>query len=85
MEVVVKMKIFGIHNIKDFYDAVEKCTGKVEIVTDAGDRLNLKSKLCQYVAMSEIFRDASIGPIEIEIEKPADQAIILNFLITEAD
>ncbi len=79
------MKIFGIHNIKDFYNEVETCTGKVEIVTDQGDRLNLKSKLCQYVAMGEIFHDASIGPIEIEIEKAEDRAKILNFLITEAD
>ncbi|MDP4110334.1 MAG: polya polymerase [Bacillota bacterium] len=79
------MKIFGIHNIKSFYQAVEECRGKVEIVTEAGDRLNLKSKLCQYVAMSEIFKDASIGSIEIEIEDPSDKMKILSFLMTEAD
>jgi len=78
------MKIFGIHNIKDFYNAVDKCSGRIEIITEAGDRLNLRSKLCQYVAMADIFKDASIGTIEIEIEKPEDTAKILSFLITEA-
>lgn len=78
------MKIFGIHNIKDFLSAVDECTGKVEIVTEAGDRLNLRSKLCQYIALADIFQDASIGEIEISFENTDDASKILKFLMTEA-
>lgn len=78
-----RLKIFGITHIKDFFEAVEACKGKVEIVTEAGDRLNLRSKLCQYVAMSEIFKDTSIGTIELELEYSEDMSRILAFIMTE--
>nr|MDA3846627.1 polya polymerase [Vallitaleaceae bacterium] len=43
------MIIRNITNVEAFFKTVEKCEGRVELLTKQGDRLNLKSKLSQYV------------------------------------
>ena len=42
------MKVSNIKDIEKFFEVVDSCQGKVELVTGEGDRLNLKSKLSQY-------------------------------------
>ena len=54
------MKIQNINNIEKFFQVVDSCSGRVELVTGEGDRLNLKSKLCQYVSMASIFSNGEI-------------------------
>ena len=72
------MKIQNISNINRFFEVVDSCKGKVELVTGEGDRLNLKSKLSQYVSLANIFSSGEIPEIEIvayekeDIEKPID-------------
>ena len=39
------MKVSNIKDIQKFFDVVDSCAGKVELVTGEGDRLNLKSKI----------------------------------------
>ena len=51
------MKVQNISDIEGFFKVVDSCKGKVELVTGEGDRLNLKSKLSQYVSMANIFSD----------------------------
>ena len=46
------MKINGITNVQEFFKIVDSCKGHVELLTGEGDRLNLKSKLCQYISMT---------------------------------
>ena len=58
------MKIQNINNIDKFFQVVDSCAGKVELVTGEGDRLNLKSKLCQYVSMANIFSNGEIPDID---------------------
>ena len=41
----ITMKIKNINNVDKFFEVVDSCKGKVELVTGEGDRLNLKSKL----------------------------------------
>ena len=42
------MKLNGIKDFDKFFAAVDKCEGRVELVTSEGDRLNLKSKLAHF-------------------------------------
>ena len=49
------MKIESISNIQEFFKIIDSCKGRVELLTGEGDRLNLKSKLCQYLSMGQIF------------------------------
>ena len=59
------MKVQNIKNIDKFFKVVDQCKGRVELVTGEGDRLNLKSKLSQYVSMANIFSNGEIPELEI--------------------
>ena len=57
------MKILNITEPNKFFSAVSECRGRVELVTGEGDRLNLKSTLCQYIALTQMFQDGQIGAL----------------------
>ena len=59
------MKVQNITDIEGFFKAIDGCKGKVELVTGEGDRLNLKSKLSQYVSLATIFSNGEIPEMEI--------------------
>lgn len=79
--------IVKIQNIKDmnrFFEVVNSCQGKVELVTSEGDRLNLKSQLSKYVALAEIFSGASSIPeLEIVAYEPQDTKKLVEFMISQ--
>ena len=72
------MKVVHIKDINGFFETVDKCKGKVELITGEGDRLNLKSKLSQYIFMSDMFDGATIGDLELIASEPDDIALILT-------
>ena len=75
------MKVQNIKNIEKFFQVVDKCSGKVELVTGEGDRLNLKSKLSQYVSMANIFSNGEIPELEIIAYEPEDISKLVNFMM----
>ena len=58
------MKVSNIKDIEKFFSVVDSCAGKVELVTGEGDRLNLKSKLSQYVSLANIFSNGEIPELK---------------------
>ena len=58
------MKIENIKDVNGFFKVIDSCKGKVELVTGEGDRLNLKSKLSQYVSLANIFSNGEIPELE---------------------
>lgn len=75
------MKIQNINDINKFFEVVDSCTGKVELVTGEGDRLNLKSKLCQYVSMANIFSNGEIPELEIIAYEKEDIDKLIAFMM----
>lgn len=75
------MKIQNITNIEKFFEVVDSCKGKVELVTGEGDRLNLKSKLSQYVSMAKLFSDGTISELELLAYEPEDTNKLVNFMM----
>ena len=76
------MKINNIKNPDEFFAVVDKCQGQVELVTGDGDRLNLKSKLCQFISLTSIFSSAATIPeLEIVAHEPEDMKILLDYLM----
>ena len=75
------MKVQNITDINKFFDVVDSCKGNVELVTGEGDRLNLKSKLCQYVSLANIFSNGEIPEMEILAYEKEDVDKLLNFMI----
>ena len=75
------MKVQNIKNIEKFFKVIDSCSGKVELVTGEGDRLNLKSKLCQYVSMANIFSNGEIPELELIAYEPEDISRLVNFMM----
>ena len=76
------MKIRNIKDIDGFFHVIDSCDGKVELITGEGDRLNLKSKLCQYVSLASIFNtDVEIPELELVAYEPQDTERIIKFLM----
>ncbi len=75
------MKVQNIHDVDKFFKVIDQCVGKVELVTGEGDRLNLKSKLSQYVSMAKIFSDGTISELEIIAYEPEDITKLVNFMM----
>ena len=75
------MKVTNIKNIEGFFKTVDSCKGRVELVTGEGDRLNLKSKLCQYVSMANIFSNGEIPELEILAYEKEDIDKLIGFMM----
>ncbi|QFJ54455.1 polya polymerase [Pseudobutyrivibrio xylanivorans] len=79
------MKITNIKDTEAFFKVIDSCVGTVELVTNEGDRLNLKSKLSQFVSLANIFQaDSSIIPeLELIAYEPEDSKRLLDFMINQ--
>ena len=75
------MKVSNIKDIEKFFDVVDSCKGKVELITGEGDRLNLKSKLSQYVSMANIFSNGEIPELEIIAYEKEDIDRLVDFML----
>ena len=75
------MKVQNITDIEAFFKTVDACKGKVELVTGEGDRLNLKSKLSQYVSMANIFSNGEIPELEIIAYEKEDIDRLVKFMV----
>lgn len=77
------MKIYNIRDIDGFFSVVNQCKGKVELVTGEGDRLNLKSRLTQYVSMAHIFSADVIPEMELVAYEEEDMNKIVDFMLKD--
>lgn len=74
------MKIKNIENIEQFFEVVDKCKGKVELIGE-DIRLNLKSKLAQYFSIAKIFSDGVIPELEVVAYNQEDVNMLMDFMI----
>lgn len=75
------MKVQNIKDIDKFFQAIDECEGKVELVTGEGDRLNLKSQLSKYVALAKVFSDGTIKEVELVVYNPADVNKLIDYMV----
>ena len=76
------MKVSNIKDIDKFFEVVDSCKGRVELVTGEGDRLNLKSKLSQFVSMASVFGNREIPELEVIAYEPEDTKRLIQFMMT---
>ncbi|MCI8274278.1 MAG: polya polymerase [Lachnospiraceae bacterium] len=74
------MKVKNVKDVDKLFKVIDSCKGKVELVTNEGDRLNLKSKLTQYVALANVFADRTIGEMELIAHEPEDVQKLVMFM-----
>lgn len=75
------MQLKGITETGSFFRRVNLCKGRVELVTGEGDRLNLKSTLCQYIAITQMFQDGQISDVELCLSDVTDFELLKPYII----
>ena len=70
-------------DVNDFLKLIDSCKGNIYLVTGEGDRLNLKSKLSQYVSLANIFSSGEIPEIEIVAYEKEDIEKLIDFMIED--
>lgn len=76
------MKLFNINenNIEKFFELLETCEGKVELVAD-GFRVDLRSRFAQYVSIAKIFFNKEVEEVELLAYTQNDVDKIMNFMV----
>lgn len=75
------MKIKNISDPVKFFEKLNECSGQIELITEDGDVLNLRSKLCRYIAMTNVFTQAKIGEMELRFSNDKDVKLIIDYLV----
>lgn len=75
------MRVKQIVNIDGFYKALTKCHGRVELITDDRDVLNLASTLTQFIGLTTVFSNPNIKEYEIVCYDADDFQYIKEFLV----
>ncbi|NLJ31666.1 MAG: hypothetical protein GX424_08720 [Clostridiales bacterium] len=78
------MKLFDIDVLK-LIELLDKAKGNVYLVTDDGDKLNLKSKLSQLYGVRSLLEKAKNSTIsaELKVENPEDEVMFINYMMSK--
>lgn len=73
--------ILSLHNVDvaEFLAVLDTCEGNVFLVTNEGDRLNLRSKLCQLVGLTRLIEGGKISEAFIVCENKEDESKLFRF------
>ena len=73
--------ILELHDIDvtEFLAVLDTCQGNVFLVTREGDHLNLKSKLCQLVGLTQLIEGGKIAEAYIVCENKDDESKLFRF------
>lgn len=74
------MKIQNITNVDAFFKIVDECKGPVELVSNEGDRINLKSKIAQYLSMATIFSNGYIKELDLIAHDKEDIERLMKYM-----
>ncbi|MEF9865827.1 MAG: hypothetical protein RR576_02240 [Oscillospiraceae bacterium] len=66
-------------DLKDFNDVLASCKGDVFMVTPEGDRLNLKSKLCQLIGFTKLIEGGNVASARLECADKDDESKLFRF------
>lgn len=66
-------------DVNEFLRLIDNCKGNVYLVTDEGDRLNLKSKLCQLIGLGRLVKGGLIVNATLVCDDIEDEARMLRF------
>lgn len=71
----------NIENADRFMEVIDMCKGKVELI-GPDIRVNLKSKMSQFLALAELFNaDVDLGEFEIVAHEFSDVQLLIQYLV----
>ena len=75
------MTVTNIANVEKFFETVDQCEGRVELVTEQGDRFNLKSTLSKYVSYVRILANCTVPTVQIVTTNSADAQKMMSYMM----
>ena len=75
------MTVTNITNVEKFFETINKCEGRVELVTEQGDRFNLKSTLSQYVSLVRFFSNCTVPSVQILTSNHVDAERLMKLMV----
>ena len=80
-ETIMMTPVMSLHDIdvSEFLTVLDTCEGNVFLVTHEGDKLNLKSKLCQLVGLTRLIEGGKISEAFIVCENKEDESKLFRF------
>lgn len=74
------MKIENITDVESFFKVIDQCEGQVELISAEGDRINLKSRLTQYLSMATLFSNGYIKELELVAHNEKDVERLVEYM-----
>lgn len=66
-------------DVSKFLTVLDTCKGNVYLVTREGDHLNLKSKLCQLIGLTQLIEGGRIAEAYVLCDNPEDESKLFRF------
>ena len=78
----MEMKLLNVKNIDELFKVIDSCEDKVELIGE-DIRLNLKSKLSQYISLSKMLADDKIPELNLVTYNKNDSKRLIDFMVYE--
>ena len=78
---IMNMKVLNITDLEKFFGVIDQCEEKIELVTENGDKFNLKSKLSQYASFAKVVFGGVIPAVELVTHSPSDTSKIIRYMM----
>ena len=75
------MKVRAIQDVNGFFQALDECEGRVELITEDHDVLNLASKLTQFIGLTRVFSNPDYTSYEIVCYHAEDYNKLKKYLV----
>lgn len=72
------VKLSGV-DVAEFTEVINSCKGDVYMVTPYGDKLNLKSKLCQLIGFTRLIEGGKLAEATLVCEDPEDESKLFRY------
>lgn len=79
----MKLMNIDVDKLDELFAIIDSCKGRVELVSEEGDCINMKSKLSQVVSLANIFAAGAdvINQLELVAYDPEDTAKLVKFMM----
>lgn len=79
----MKLMNIDVNKLDELFAIIDGCKGRVELVSEEGDRINMKSKLSQVVSLANIFTAGAdvINQLELVAYDPEDAEKLIHFMM----
>lgn len=68
-------------DVQKLFTMIDRCKGDVYLITEDGNRLNLKSKLCQIIGLTNLIQGGTISEATLCAANQDDDTMLLRYVL----